>query len=380
MPQTGFKTWLQVVLVLALVVAWPLGAGVAALSPAPPPLTQNFIAKGGAFTFSFPRGWVYGADSGAITLGNSQEALAALNGEVAPGHIAMLIWPTTADVAEGWGFEVTGKSHQDVLKELLASGSDVKSTLEPTDTTVGDKPATMVKAQAKGRDTLVLLVDTGPDNVTAVAAGAAIGEMSQYESIVLAIAATMSYHGTGAPPVVGTDATPPAAVELTQDFVSEDGAFTFKYPQGWVHGTENGAIVVANTQAALDNVNGEGVPGQIAVMIWPTTAAVAEAFGSPPEAKTHQEVLKALLAKGNHPKFTQEPTDTSVGDKPATRMMTQTGGRDTLMLFVDTGPGNVSAVLAGATVGELPQFEPTVLAIAATLSYGAAAPAKQTEG
>jgi hypothetical protein len=50
------------------------------------------------------------------------------------------------------------------------------------------------------------------------------------------------------------------------------------------------------------------------------------------------------------------------------------------MLIVDTGPGNVSAVLAGATVGELPQFEPTVLAIAATLSYGAAAPAKQTEG
>ena len=396
MPQTGFKTWLQVVLVLALVVAWPLGAGAADPNPAPLPLAQTFIAKDGAFTFSFPRGWVHGEDSGAITLANSQEALDAINGEPAPGHIALLIWPTTADVSEGWDVELAGKTHKAVLAELMdQSNSDTDFTMLPTDTSVGDKPATMVKATAHGRDTIVLLIDNGPNNVTAVAAGSAAGEMPQFESTVLAIAASVSYHPAGAAPAEGVTPAKPGAtatptaesepVHVTQwdTFTSEDGKFTFDFPQGWVHGTDNGAIVVGNNQKALDNVSGDAVPGEFVILIWPTQADMVPVFDTAPEAKTHQEVLKALMAQDNKPKFTQEPTEITVGNLPATQMKGQEGDREFMMLLVDSGTDNVTGLLAGASPGELPQYESIVLALAATLSHRgeaaeAAAPAGKT--
>ena len=57
-------------------------------------------------------------------------------------------------------------------------------------------------------------------------------------------------------------------------------------------------------------------------------------------------------------------------------MMAQEDGRDLLLILVDNGPNNVSAVMAGAAEGGMAEFEPTVLEVVATMAYSGTAGSK----
>ena len=166
---------------------------------------------------------------------------------------------------------------------------------------------------------------------------------------------------------------PPAPLDAELLVPKGAGAFSFSYPEGWVHGAEHGAITLGDSPAALANLDGRAVAGQLTLaIIWPISADVASSYGLWPLPKTYREAVTELVATNNHPKFTQGPSDITIGDRPATRIMGQDlgGGHDAiLMLFLDTGPDNVTAVIAGAAIGEMPRFEPAILAVAAALSY-----------
>ena len=157
-------------------------------------------------------------------------------------------------------------------------------------------------------------------------------------------------------------------IELNETLISPNKEFTVNYPEGWVTGARDWAAVLANSPEALANVNNPLTTGQVGIFIWFTAAEAGRAATVSVAGKSRPQMLKALLAKSDAT-IAEGPTEITVGASKATRFRLNVQGTEALMLAIATGRNIVSVLLAGAAAGEMAEFEPTIMAIAATLTY-----------
>ena len=201
MSRVALKAWWVVAVVALIVAAWPMEvqAGV--------PLTQIYVSGNGAFHFSYPAGWLHKVDRGAVVIASDAAALKGVSagGDVAPGQIRMVIWPTRADLSQASGASLAGKGSREVM-QLMIGGADLPpGTQAPKSATrAGDKPAWLLTSKnSQGYGALLLAVETGGGEITAAMVETVPGEAAQWRATVLAIAGTMTVRSAGAAPDQG---------------------------------------------------------------------------------------------------------------------------------------------------------------------------------
>lgn len=174
------------------------------------------------------------------------------------------------------------------------------------------------------------------------------------------------------------------AQDLGQTYTSPDGSLTFNYPDGWV--TDEllpGFLFVANSQAALDRVNGSSeestlLPGDVVYyIIGPTAAKVA--FDVEPTASA-LEALQALSASlsdssdAEDPTTVGEPGELTIGDYSAARSTISSPELEGLIIALKPADDAVIITLLATPVGETEAAEAAFRAVLESIKYTTPAP------
>ena len=156
---------------------------------------------------------------------------------------------------------------------------------------------------------------------------------------------------------------------LTERYVSISGV-SFSYPAGWVFMETGGVIALMNHLPAF--YAGELPPGTVGVMVVGPAALSQMASG----AATLTDVGYAVAASVSYGEYRFEPLgaeEIRVAGRPAIRVEARAAlAADGLLLIIDYGEGNLVALGAMTSSGEMAQFEETMMAMAASIEYAPA--------
>ncbi len=174
------------------------------------------------------------------------------------------------------------------------------------------------------------------------------------------------------------------AQDLGQTYSTPDGSLTFNYPDGWVtNELLPGFLFVANSQAALDRVNGSSedstlLPGDVVYYIIGPTAAKA-AF----DVDTSASALEALQAlstslsdssDAENPTTVGEPGELTIGDYPAARSTISSPELEGLIVALKAADDAVIITLLATPVGETESAEPLFRQVLESIKYTTPAP------
>jgi uncharacterized protein YfaS (alpha-2-macroglobulin family) len=154
------------------------------------------------------------------------------------------------------------------------------------------------------------------------------------------------------------------AVDLTSSYTSAGGV-RFLYPEGWTvqEDKEQGMTQVANDPAAF---SGALKAGQAGVIVFdPGLATTLQA-----ESATDMlsKYVQLVTSQSTSAAF-EDVTETTIGDIPAARVSFSEGSAVGIGLVLDLGDGHLVMVFGVAYKGEIAALEPTLLDLAATVTY-----------
>ncbi len=171
----------------------------------------------------------------------------------------------------------------------------------------------------------------------------------------------------------GGNAPEATAVPVSQNFQSEaTGAnVAFNYPTGWAASVSNGQILVANSQAALEATG--PAAGQFAIRM--LVGPISVLGGLTAESSAHDVILFFKTSLATTGVTFGDPLDMTIGSFSASRVQGSSTDGDGSITAVNMGDGifNIASVVSAP--GEMKQFEATLNAILATVSYQPIAPA-----
>ncbi len=153
-------------------------------------LTSEYISASG-LSLSYPGDWTAQEDAGIVALSN--DAAAFDSDGLPPGAVGVIILgpPTVKTLTSG-----AAETAEDMLKSFaaeLSEGGLDGALLRPQPTTIGGRPAVQLNASDSVNDMLLLAIDLDDSGPVIVVALASRGELSRFESTILAIAATIEY-------------------------------------------------------------------------------------------------------------------------------------------------------------------------------------------
>lgn len=156
-----------------------------------------------------------------------------------------------------------------------------------------------------------------------------------------------------------------------QTFTSADGSFSFDYPAGWIVITSDN-ILFANTPDAFEG--GLSIqPGQVGGILFdPALLSNLMQGVSSPAGGDPVSVLSLIVSQYgiNAP---GDPVPVTLADHPAARLdLFAVDGMDGLVIVLDLGGGVYAGLLALSVTGEMPRFEPDLLAMLDSMTYRAA--------
>jgi hypothetical protein len=162
----------------------------------------------------------------------------------------------------------------------------------------------------------------------------------------------------------GGNAPAATAEAVTQNFetAAVGGKVTLNYPAGWVTTVNNGQITVANSQAAIDAASPASGQFKIKLVVGPIAAV--SGLG---EDSTSQQIIKFFAAPIGI--SFSEPTDLSIGSFTASRVGGSLSDGQATITAVDMGGGIYDVASAVSAPNEMNQFEATLNAILATVTY-----------
>jgi len=368
------------------------GFGEAAESPTEAPvaseglaLTETFTTNDGALAFDYPAGWVAENYSGLIFLGNSAEA-ARPDTPVTAGQFQMYF--ALIDLQSALGDAATNDPAVD-LPEFLRLFTGNVPMAEPTRLTIAGFPAASVDIAGRLDDHRIFIA-VGENVVVSIVVVAPEGELDDYESTWRPIVEGIRYNPvtTAAQPDVQTEpqievsATPAVAVEpqvevdttpavadealeLSQTFTAANGSFRLRHPEGWMVEESEGLIAITNSaDPTIEQLN----PGERVLLL---------KVGSLTEMGRVPADLSALTILNRFADSTQigvpyeEAETLTIGGWSSARANAFTMMFDhssILMRLEGETEGYIAYVHAFTTIDELEEFEPTLLAILASIT------------
>ena len=157
---------------------------------------------------------------------------------------------------------------------------------------------------------------------------------------------------------------------LTERYTSTSGV-SFSYPTGWVFMETDGVIALMNHLPAF--YADELPPGTVGVIVMGPAALSRMASGT--ATPTLTDVGYAVAASVSYGKYKFEPLgaeEIRVAGRSAMRLEARPALADGLLLILDYGEGNLVALGAMTSPGEMAQFEETMMAMAASIEYAPA--------
>jgi hypothetical protein len=159
-----------------------------------PPFTETYTSETG-ITVQYPKGWISYATAGMNMIGNVE--LSTPTSVMTTGQAGLIVFdPMWADLVSAGEDISTSELLTRFIPAMEAQGTfgggGKVTSGETTETTVGGHPAARIYASTEQMDGLVLAVDMG-DQTLLMMGGSAKDEMSQFETVLLAIADTVTY-------------------------------------------------------------------------------------------------------------------------------------------------------------------------------------------
>jgi hypothetical protein len=154
---------------------------------------------------------------------------------------------------------------------------------------------------------------------------------------------------------------------------SKDGSFSFAYPPGWYVDDFLApdffyTVATSAWTVALMTAEEPTYPsGQVMLNILRPPASSLAFSGE--ESVTMDEALTILLSTGTNATIFEEPEATTIGDYDALIADSTTPQYESLLIGVDLGNDHFALASVKAAPGEFSQFEDTVMAILASITY-----------
>ncbi|MDX1992372.1 MAG: PPC domain-containing protein [bacterium] len=329
------------------------------------------------FTLNYPEGWVSESPNPAnVFLGNTTESVDLLRQqfpEPAPGEQAILVIANDAVVVTSNNNFERGEVlpleevAQPFIDQIL--GQDGFMVLEQIDTTVAGLPAVEVTFGGGTFEGILIirhLVSEESGLFALVAGVAAPGEGAAIQPIARAVSESVEW----------TAEIPEPSVDLPQTYTAENGAFTARYPEGWVtfspFSYDNGAVVsfgsAPDVQDALETDNPVLSPGQqgASVIVGPASVIVTTLPDADDSRTTLNDLAQAfrttILESQNFSADSETPT--SLNDRRAVQIEFSGRGFAGVAYLIEFGRGQFAGVLGVGAPGELDALRPVVRSIA----------------
>jgi hypothetical protein len=159
---------------------------------------------------------------------------------------------------------------------------------------------------------------------------------------------------------------------LPQTYVSDDERLTLRYPAGWVLKSDSPDQVFVATDASLFDIDDETVPpGQAAfgLVLLEGDFDLASALGVEDDPLWILNAFtKSLFTSGDEVTLSP-PESLNFADHPAARVDGTYAGSDLFLMIVDQGDKHYALYIAYTAAGEMPKFEPKLLAIGESVHY-----------
>jgi hypothetical protein len=164
-----------------------------------------------------------------------------------------------------------------------------------------------------------------------------------------------------------------SAKPLPETYASDDERLTLRYPAGWVLQTDvPGAIVIATDESLFDLGN-EAIPsgGAALAVVFLDSIDLSQVLDTVDDPISVLNSMTKLLLDEDDP--TQAELDTpetiTFADHPAARVDGTMTGNAIFLMIVDQGGKDYLMYVGIASAGEMPKFEPKLLAIAESVHY-----------
>lgn len=161
---------------------------------------------------------------------------------------------------------------------------------------------------------------------------------------------------------------PPGVLTLDQSYTSAAGTLTFSYPAAWAIQEVENQVLLSTRALADPNRSATAAPGQFAVSIAIYQATDLPGLNSNATPRNVLAAFTAVLGDTNAP----DPADLSIGSRRAARAESQAEAGQLLLIALELDAGLYAILVGSSAPGELARFEPTLLAIAATIQYSGA--------
>lgn len=187
--------------------------------------------------------------------------------------------------------------------------------------------------------------------------------------LVVVVASACQSNPTSDPIIESSIATS----ELSRNFISDDGALTFDYPEGWMVQGNSNQVVISNSQAALPSGSGGPASGQFFASV--VIAPVLDTPGLSAEANALQvlEVYSEFFAADSEGAAFGEATTFTLNSNSAARAENiGSNTNQSAVIAFDLGNEIFAVAVAVAAPGELANYEPTLQAILGSMNYTAA--------
>jgi hypothetical protein len=178
------------------------------------------------------------------------------------------------------------------------------------------------------------------------------------------------------------------AMELDATFTSEDGSISFMYPSGWFVSEETGEILLASSEDEASNT--ETPPSgafRATILVSPITEldmglsadatplevlqVVADAIAGADTAEATEEAGDATEEAGDAEDIFafEEPEEMTVGTHDAASLTGKRGDSDVVVWVIRLDDNVYAAIIAATASSELADLEPTLAAVAETITY-----------
>jgi len=355
---------------------------------------QTFTTEKGDASVQFPAGWLsenVGNSTSilSVKLANNQSALGKelfnKDDVFQPGevHIEVAVISLSELVKEMPAGSITLDSTPlELVQALAKQGMPDEFTFgNPGTVTINDRPAVRMNLTAEKRgEGQLLLTIVDKQWVEAIILYAAPGEGDKWDltarDILASIKISPKAEATPEPtiestrqPTVESTAEP---VALTQTAKLNNGLGVVSYPDKWfTRQYQTQTIYISNSQAALEKSFGSAMSaGQVNILVTMSSADdyIKQAQLPAKADATPLELLQLTIkAVGENGITFATPEATTVGDKQAARVDFTSKAFEGTAWLIEYQKGAIIAVQMLTAPGETQRWQPTALAIAASI-------------
>lgn len=233
-----------------------------------PELSETFEAEDNPISFNYPADWtVEAAPNGSITLVNDAERTASEIGELLPGMVILAMEPPVSLTEIGLTADEAPDAALMAFLELLNTTGEILPFETP------EVPAFQVElAPGVLAPSGATIYTLGHEGGTVFTAATYADETAQatrpiVEAILATVAVAISEEETVEETTETITTEPREALELDDEFITQDGSLTVMLPESWGATDELGSLYIVSGNDALADT--EMTPGEVVIIVSP---------------------------------------------------------------------------------------------------------------